>query len=194
MTQKISDANKMIARTVLDIFGGKPNVWSFVDDNKINSIDILSCNDTPVKSVTSYSTVGLSDFTIGLQVGDIPLGLEMVGACRTRYEFFPNILSTCAFFVINSGFKCRPGSTLKNIVDMYYPGNIMQHVLFLPTFGWRKEFMTLEFSTKRVTWLLLVPISDKELDFSTEKGIDALETLFEEKQIDIFDLERKSVL
>jgi competence protein ComGC len=53
---------------------------------------------------------------------------------------------------------------------------------------------TQEFPTKKVAWLLAVPISDKEKDFLTENGSDALESLFEEKQIDIFELDRKSIV
>ncbi|WP_376749287.1 suppressor of fused domain protein [Anaerospora hongkongensis] len=40
---------------------------------------------------------------------------------------------------------------------------------------------------------MAVPISDKEFEYAIEHGTDALENLFEEVQIDIFDLKRKSV-
>lgn len=194
MSTKISSENRLIARTISDVFGGSPTVWSYADEKNKSKVDILSCLDVPAKSITSYSTIGLSDFSIGLRVGEIPLGIELVGACRADYELFSNILSTCAFNIINSGYKCKPGSIFENVVKMYYPENTMKHILFVPPFGWQKEFTTLEFPKKKVTWLLIVPISDKEFSYATEKGADALESLFEERQIDIYDLGRRSEL
>jgi antitoxin YqcF len=194
MPTKISSENQLIAKTILDVFGGTPDVWSYLDENNKSKVDILSCKDIPAQSITSYSTIGLSDFSIGIRVGEVSLGIEIAGACRSGYEFYSNIISTCAFYVINSDFKCRPGATMKNIVEMYYPDISMKHILFLPPFGWRKEFPTLEFSKKKVTWLLSVPISDMELSYIIQKGVDTLETLFDEIQIDIYNLERKSVL
>ena len=194
MSTLISSENKQIARTILDVIGGTPNVWSYLDDNNKSKVDLLSCIDIPAKSITSYSTIGLSDYSIGLRVGEVSLGIEIAGACRTEYEFYPNIISTCAFNIINSGFKCRPGATFKHIVGMYYPEYSMKHILFLPPFGWRNEFPTLEFPKKKVTWLLTVPISDMELAQINQKGVDSLETLFEERQIDIYNLGRESVL
>lgn len=192
MSIKISPENQSIARAILEVFRGTPNVWSYLDENEKSKVDILSCEDVPAKSITSYSTIGLSDFSIDLRSGETPLGLELVGACRTGYEAFPNILATCAFNIINSGYKCRPGAIFQHIVEMYYPGIEMKHILFIPTFGWRREFTTLEFATKKVTWLCVVPISDEENAYAAEKGVDALESLFEEKQTNIHDLGRRS--
>ncbi|MBC2035444.1 suppressor of fused domain protein [Listeria booriae] len=47
---------------------------------------------------------------------------------------------------------------------------------------------------KVITWLLLIPISKSELEYLSDNGIDALESLFEAGQIDIFDINRKSML
>jgi hypothetical protein len=55
------------------------------------------------------------------------------------------------------------------------------------------DLTTLELEGKTVAWLLGVPISDGERSFAEENGGDALEALFEEHQIDIFDLTRPSV-
>lgn len=58
----VSDENKTIAKTALAAFGRKPLVHAYWDDNKKNSIDMLSCNDRPYDGVTSYSTIGLSGY------------------------------------------------------------------------------------------------------------------------------------
>ena len=52
----------------------------------------------------------------------------------------------------------------------------------------------MEIDNRNIYPLLLVPISDKELDYKNKYGTDALETLFENEAIDIFDIKRKSVV
>ena len=41
---------------------------------------------------------------------------------------------------------------------------------------------------------MAVPISDKELKYAQEYGTDVLEDVFERKDIDVFDLDRKSAI
>lgn len=48
---------------------------------------------------------------------------------------------------------------------------------------------------KKIHCLLCVPISDEELQFKEENGLNSLEKiLFEKNNIDIFNIERKSVM
>ena len=72
--------------------------------------------------------------------------------------------------------------------------SLLEHILFVSPFLWEDRLKTLNFEDKKVAWLLAVPISEKEFKYAKDKGKDALEELFEEKQIDIFNLYRKSVL
>lgn len=69
----------------------------------------------------------------------------------------------------------------------------MKHVLFVTPTLWG-ELKSKEFEEKKVVWLMLVPISENEYKFAEEKGSDALEDLFVEKQIDVYDLNRASVV
>jgi len=189
----IPEINKIIANSVLQVFGGKPKVWKYWDDKNNSSIDILSTVDRPCDGVTSYSTIGLSDYSIGYTVDDKPLRLEIVGASATYYEYYPNILATCAFCIMNSSFSASPGAIFRGIVEMYYPNNDMKHVLFTSPFLW-ESLETLDFPDKKVTWLLAVPISENEYKFAQKNGVDALEKLFEREQIDIFNMERRTIL
>ena len=58
----VTDEKKIIARTALEVLGGKPKVLKYWDDNNISNIDILVTIDRPYENVTSYSTIGLSDY------------------------------------------------------------------------------------------------------------------------------------
>ncbi|KPV58254.1 hypothetical protein QJ48_17385 [Paenibacillus sp. A3] len=189
----ISNENKVIAKSALNAFGGKPSVSKYWDNNNKSSIDLLSVVNRPFDGVNSYSTIGLSDHSIKYTVDETPLRVEIVGASATGYEDFPNVIATCAFCVINSNYTIAHGETFRDIIKMYYPESDMKHVLFLSPFLW-EDLKTLDFPNKKVAWLLAVPISENEYMYAQEKGTDSLEELFEKEQIDIFDLERKSVL
>lgn len=189
----ISNENKIIAKTALHAFGGKPNVSKYWDENNVSNIDMLTTVNRPFDGVSSYSTIGLSDHSIELTVDETPLRIEIVGASATYYEQFPNILASCAFCIINSKFSVSHGKVFQDIIKMYYPNTEMKHVLFVSPFLW-EDLKTLDFPNKKVAWLLAVPISENEYLFAQEKGTDSLEELFEQEEIDIFDLERESIL
>ncbi|KQL37637.1 hypothetical protein AN960_16200 [Bacillus sp. FJAT-25509] len=187
----VSIENKQIAKFALKVFGGKPKVNKYWDDNKASSIDILFSKDTQFDDdVFAFATLGLSDFSIGFENNELPLRVELVGA--SDFECFPNLLSSCAFYIINSNYKCFPGAIFENVVSMYLPYSDMKHILFVNPYLWENILETLNFEKKKVTWLMIVPISEVEKNFAEEYGVEALETLFEEKQINIFNLERNS--
>lgn len=189
----ISSENKIIAKSALQAFGGKPQVLKYWDENNVSNIDMLSTADRPYEGITSYSTIGLSDHSIEYTVDGTPLRIEIVGASASEYKLFPNVLATYAFCIINSNFLVSHGKVFRNMIKMYHPNSEMKHVLFVSPFLW-EDLKTLDFPNKKVAWLLAVPISENEYIFAQEKGTDSLEELFEEKEIDIFDLERKSIL
>jgi hypothetical protein len=55
-------------------------------------------------------------------------------------------------------------------------------------------FKTLEIENKSIAWLLIIPISEKEKEYANVNGWEALEDKFEEFNIDIFNLYRRSVI
>ena len=98
----VTKEDKIIARTISKVFGGKPSVSKYWDENNVSHVDILSTKDRPYEGVTSYSTIGLSDYSIGYSIDEKPLRIEILEASATIFEFFLNIVSTCAFNIINT--------------------------------------------------------------------------------------------
>lgn len=184
--------NKIIAKKELEVIGGKPNVYRYYDEKNIKSIDILSCIDRPYTGVTSYGTIGLSGYDIGLFSDNKSLRLELLGACDKNNELFANIISTTAFEIMESG-KCGYGEIISNVVSQYIQDSDMKHIYLMNAFLW-EGFDTIEFEDSKVAWLLIIPISESEKQYALTNGYDALETKFEEMDIDIFNLKRKSVL
>jgi hypothetical protein len=64
--------------------------------------------------------------------------------------------------------------------------------MLISPFVWDLE--TQSFSGKSVAWLQVLPISDAERDYALANGPEALEDLFQDRQIDVFDIDRPSAL
>ncbi len=78
-------------------------------------------------------------------------------------------------------------------VAMYKLSKTMRHLFFVPPFLWEDDLKTVDLGKKKVSFLLATPISEAEYVFAEQNGSDALEEEFERENIDIFDLNRKSV-
>ena len=95
---------------------------------------------------------------------------------------------------MNSKWSCSPGTIFPDVVDMYGCSTTLKHLMFVSPFLWDEKLETLELPSKTVDWLLAVPISEMEYQFAQAEGSGRLEDLFEEYQIDIFDINRPSVV
>ncbi|MCX8131108.1 MAG: suppressor of fused domain protein [Clostridia bacterium] len=190
----IPEERKLIARAAIGAFGGTMKVVNYLDDSNSESIDILSSCHSPAIGLTSFSTVGLSEHNIGFEADNLPLCIELVASCAAEFSLFPNILATCAFNIINSNYTCYPGAVFPDVIKMYYPDKAMRHLLFISPILWDGKLKTLDLSEKKVAWLLGIPISDNEFAYAKKKGTEALEALLEKRDIDMFDLDRLSVL
>lgn len=189
-----SDENKLVARTAAKAFGGSPTVTRFWDDEGSSHVDILSCADQPQRAVTSYSTVGLSDWPLYQDGVEYEARLEIAGVSGSKFTGFDNSLATAAFDVIKSQWFCFPGAIFPDVLSVNEVSTTMRHLLFVPPFLWENDLGALRLEQKTVAWLLAVPISENERMFAERAGTDELENLFEERQIDLFDLERPSLV
>ena len=183
---------KIIAKRELEVIGGNPQVFRYWDDNKRNNIDILTSTDRPYRGVISYATIGLSEYEIGLWSNNKDLRGELLGACDKKDEFFANILATTAFEIMKKR-KCIYGDIIQNVISEYSFDYEMKHVYLMNPFLW-EGFKTLEFGNREIAWLLIVPISEQEKNYAIANGWEALEDIFEKADIDIFNLNRKSII
>ena len=186
------DINKIIARKELEVIGGKPKVYRYWDEYNEKSVDILSCIDRPYYGVSSYATIGLSEHDIGMLSETKKLRVELIGACDSKEEKFENILSTVAFEIIEKS-SCKYGDIIPNVISQYINDCDMKHIYLMNPFLW-DEFEVIEFNDIKVTWLMIVPISSQEKEYAINSGWEELEQKFEEANVDIFNLNRKSVL
>ena len=186
------DINKIIARKELEVIGGKPQVYRYWDEKYKKSVDILSCVDRPYPGVISYATIGLSEYDIGMLSDNKKFRVELLGACDEEEKFFVNILSTTAFEIMER-HNCGYGHIIPNVISQYIKDCEIKHIYLMNPFLW-DGFKTVEFEDRKIAWLLIIPISNQEKEYAIANGWDALETKFEEADIDIFNLKRKSIV
>lgn len=188
----VSSDNKALAVYLRSMIGGRPTVTQFWDDARHASIDIMHVENAPNQGISTVATLGLSETAIGLESGGKSLRVEMLMSYRTSQNDGENILSTCAFNVINSAMAINPGAIFPRVLELYRPHGEMKHILFSSPYLW--DLQTQDFANKKVAWLVAIPISDAEYELALSEGSDALETLLEQHDADVFDLDRESVL
>ena len=186
--------NKIIYKTVCGVFGGNPQLFRYYDKNNENHIDIVSSVDCPQTGASSYSTLALSDTLLSLDGTDLGLKLELLGVCESSLEVFPRILSTAAFCIMKTGWSCYPGMVYPDILSIYDCSKTMRHLMFIEPSIWGDQLITLELSSKTVAWLMAVPISESEYLFWMENGPGPLETLLEEEEINLLNINRRSAI
>jgi len=197
MFDKISIENKNLANYIISIVGINEKVDRHWDEAKLNFIDIFTCDDPTYPNIKIFGTIGISDHPNRIEMKDgnfqnIPIELLVSG--YKEFDMLPAILSIAGFFITKKGWECQPGSVFMRIVDMYYEESEMKHIMFVSPFLWQDKLKPLDLNTKTVHWLLCIPISDNELEYRMKNGASSLEDLFQEKDIDIFDINRKSVI
>lgn len=190
----IKNDYKVIAKYLRDVIGMKANVKKYYDKNENKSVYIMTINDVLEDGINFYSTIGTSDYSLNKYVEGLPLRVELMFTAEAVEAKVPNMLASCAFCIMNSNYKCYPGAIFHNIISSYIKDTDMKHVMFVEPFFWDDKLKNLKFEEKIVTWLLAIPISEAECIYMEENGLDALEELFEDYDIDVFDLNRKSIL
>lgn len=188
----VSDDNKATAKFLAQKFGGKASVAKFWDAPEENAIAILTCRDAPQEHVNSYATVTLASHPIYEAGKVISLRTEIVAACDAAVEDFENVLSTCAFNVIKDKWSIGPGIVFRDVISLYDMSGTMAHVMFVTPFLW--DLPARDGSVGKIAFLQAIPISESEYLYASENGPDALESLFEQEQIDVYDIDRPPVV
>lgn len=186
------DANKKVAQELVKIIGGNPQIFTYYDEAEAKNVDIFCSKNVPQEGLQSCASIGLNNSDINLVNGERQLRVEILGACDIRIDCFENILCTVAFEIMDA-HECYPGYIVENVIPLYIPDSDMKHVLLVTPFVWENA-KTIVLDDRYITWLQIVPISENEYRYAMLNGVNELIDLFEEKDIDIYDIYRESVV
>ncbi|UNL86323.1 suppressor of fused domain protein [Priestia koreensis] len=189
----MANEQERIIQKATEVFGVEPTLESFSDEGDRYNIQVASVENQLREDTTSFVTIGGYEAPTGYTVGGVPLRIELVGACQTTYDIFADILAHCVYHKMKSHVSCFPGALYKDMITPIDPDLHMQHVLLIPPVLW-EDFSTIDADDKKITWLQVIPISEKERIHALQHGVDSLLRHFEEAQVNIFNLERKSVM
>lgn len=184
--------NKTIAMYERDFIGGTPKVERFENDDSTKSIDILSVNDGYLKNRSVYATIGLHKEDIGLSVDGVPLRVELIFAAKADHELNKNILASAAFECMDHKLM-KPGTVIPNVIHAYIKDCDVKHFVCMTPVFWEK-YKGLKGEDETVVWLQLVPVTDAELKYIDDNGLQAFDQLLEAKKADITAIRRKSIV
>ncbi len=187
-----TDSNKRIARYLRSTIGKDISISAYQDEGPGSRIDIASAKCIDFPDVVFHSTIGLSDYFGNNNASARANGFELIFTAYHEFKFAAAALSTFAFNVINDKMKIGSGIIFDSVLTLYRTNPQIKHVLFVEPF--LLDFRPMDLPDKQVDWLLAVPISDSERKHADKNGSYALQELFDDAQIDIFDLDRSPVI
>lgn len=119
--------------------------------------------------------------------------VEIAAACASDTPHIDNLLASCVFDSIKNGTNIAYGAHIPDIISQYNISRTLKHVTFVAPFLWQ-GLNKLMVEEQVIYCLLMLPISETEKRYLESHGINALESLFQKLQIDIFNINRQSAL
>lgn len=163
-----------------------------------NDLDVITTyvvrakDDVWVDTIT-YTTIGLLTVDTGYFYEGKPLVVELIGVAKSEFDEYSNVLGSIVTNTKSFNIKSLEGSVHKDVISLYYPNLGMKHVVLTQSMYW-DDLYTLDLGDKTLTWLTPLPLSDAELKYLESYGLNALQDKFEEEEVFIADLNRKSVI
>jgi hypothetical protein len=193
-------------------YSSDKSIWTrqagYKNDKKL-TFDILTLQNVPQKGMTTYATLGLSEYLLRDDSNNQkPRRVELLSALmddtdfekvtgdiENKENFYEDSLLYICCYMINEGSYIFPGDKWINFFSNKYEDfSEMEHLFFMtPTLLTNKLLPTI-IEDKEIEWLLCVPISNKELKYLENYGPGALEKLLLKNKVDVSDLLRKSVV
>lgn len=185
--------HRAIADYLASQFGGEIKVMgqSYLDGLSVN---VLVSSGAPEGAYLSCSTIGLSDRKLVLDDEPMGFGVELCGALHADETPFVEMLADIAHEVQAGEWTIALGTILPDVMQPYFPGSQMQHLLLVHPFFWDEAFGLFEQEGRRTVWLQIIPISDSEYALAEAEGVEALEEKLEAAGADVFDLLRAPVV
>lgn len=183
-------------KAISSYLGGEQKAFSYQEPDAQYKLDILYAKSSPNRNYLTACTLGLVNRTTGYKDSktDKNIRAELIMSSYGGTDMIGKILSTAGIGIYTTNIRYGYGTVLKGVLEGYYPNGEMKHLfLILPPPIWGKPFELVEAEGETITFLYALPISQAELEYVSEHGIDDLQNRFVEENIDMFDLERKSI-
>jgi hypothetical protein len=155
------------------------------------NIQVVRFDATPLKGVSTYSTLGLSNFV--LNINEKKVRQEFVFSVYDHYSAseVASFLMTFAEYIADTGNGLLRGSIKMGgaLIDDAVSNGVYASV---PVF-FADEFNVFDSTVPPVVFVWLIPISDKDADFIEANGWNEFEDRLEQNDCDFWSLNRNSI-
>lgn len=190
---QVTPHHRAIADYLSDAFEGSIKVMLQTYHDGL-SVNVLVSAPTEGSGLLCCSTIGLSDRELVLEDEPMGFGVELCGALYAEETPFVEMLADIAHEVQAGEWAIALGTILPDVIEPYFPGTKMQHLLLVHPFCWDENFGLFEQDGRRTVWLQIIPISESEYQFAEDQGVEALEDRLESAGVDVLDLLRDPVV
>jgi hypothetical protein len=202
------------------ILGGIPQIRNLSSDESfwtraagwedVIDFDVLNLKNSPNMGITTNVTLGFSNYELKDQKNNQPARrlelisilkddidfLKLTGDIEDKIDFYENLLMYVSCYMVFENCYLYPRIIWRRFFSNYYQQfSDMEHLFFVhPKLLTDKLQQPITIDDKQIEFLLCVPISDEELQYSEKNGPEALEQLLIKGKIDVSDLFRESVV
>jgi len=192
---EFNDDNKKLTFFLADALGILPDVWTNPDAGD-EQVEVLRLRDAVSPDKFIHCSLGLSDYEnlneIDGKKQDIRI--ELLMGEYSHDDMATTFIIFISRLMIKHNYNCTRGSVFFGTVEHYLPGSDMKHCFFTTPYLWQDKLSGLSLDSKAVTFLHCIPISDRELEYHTLNGYEALTTLLQKNNADIHDYKRRSII
>lgn len=165
---------------IKNVFEGNPFI--FYQENDIDGTTL------------TMSTAGLqSGYSQELFLNKKEVKVELVAGIDNEVHYAPDWFYELVFQVFQNQLTLHPNMIMKNPTETKSINKNIAGFLFVEPQYW-DGFKTIDVGNHFITWLMPIPIMDKELKFAQKYGVEKLEEIFEKEEIDALDFNRNSVI
>ena len=198
----LNDFEKLMFDTVSTTIGGEQKPFSYFK-TKNSSTDILFCKDSPAPNYLTCCTLGLVNQEGKFQSNGKNIRVELLGLSTNKLgDTLGKIMAVLYKHIVEKNLTCAYGVIYNHVLDELLPNSEMKHILLTtPPLFWEKSLGTIDLDDNNIlTWLYAMPISEAEKNTIVSSGDnfkDAMIHLQEQftlKNVDVFDLNRKSII
>lgn len=195
---EISPSEKSIARHLETVFCVRPRIFIHREnEGDPFHVGIARVEDYPGPGMMTMSTIGASNYPIYRDDGSIyeDTRAEFIASCQSGQEdaFIEALFRATVYIGEVKGFAC-PGIFLHDLFGRSRPTSDVPHAFLTSPFAYDGLGKPNTFEGRVVSWLQMLPVSTSEIAFAQEHSTDALETLFEERDIEWDSLDRIPVI
>jgi hypothetical protein len=156
-------------------------------------ISVAEFPNQPVEDVSVFATIGLSHHVLSLPSGKA-CRMELLFCCSDRFrQAALSALDTVASQILETHEALSQGAIVTRSGPLWPGSDLVALFVYSPVY-FPDTFHVDRSSAPPTVIAWLIPITSEECRIVESRGWTALETLFEELEPDLFDLERSSIV